>query len=153
MVRRRWLLRAKRGRIAEQRAASLLERRGYRIVASQVEWPCELLVDGRETRYKVRGDYLVERRGRTYLAEVKSGAQATRIENPATRRQVLEYLSVFPVSSVLLVDMESETVSEIRRKEGSRHPLRRTKLLRWAAAGALLVFAGVGMGIYLASIQ
>jgi hypothetical protein len=48
--------------------------------------------------------------GLRYVAEVKTGAFAPRLETAATRRQLLEYRIAFDVDGVLLVDADAERV-------------------------------------------
>jgi hypothetical protein len=91
----------------EQRAEHLLRARGYRILDRQVSGSWTLKVDGQDVQASVRADLLVRRRGRTYVAEVKTGRQATDPTFPATRRQLLEYLLIFEPDGVLLVDVDA----------------------------------------------
>ena len=60
-----------------------------------------------------RADYLATRDGSRYVVEVKTGAQAPRIETSATRRQILEYRIAFDVDGVVLVDAEAGSVHEM----------------------------------------
>jgi hypothetical protein len=100
---------ATRARAAEVRAATLLESHGYRIVAEQpvTTW----LIGDHEAL--VRADYLVEKGARTYVAEVKSGADAPSLSSRATRRQLLEYFCAFAVDGVLMVDAESGSIEHV----------------------------------------
>ena len=70
-------------------------------------------VDGQERAYTVRCDAIVSKAGRRYVAEMKGGAEAARIENRATRRQLLEYAIVFGVDGVLLVDAAGGRIHEV----------------------------------------
>jgi hypothetical protein len=79
-----------------------------------------------------------------YIAEVKTGRAAVRLDTAATRRQLLEYRVAFDVDGVLLVDAEA---GEIRLVE---FPLSRGRpgydaraLGAWATvlAALLVVFA------------
>ena len=97
----------------ERRAATLLEGHGDAITDVQPRARYALLVDGAPSAFDVRADYLVERRGRRYIAEVKTGAHAPRLDLPATRRQILEYGLAFQTSGVLLVDADAERVTLI----------------------------------------
>jgi len=97
----------------EQQAAGLLGDLGYQVLDSQVETTYTLLVDGEPSTVTLRADYLVARSGRRFVAEVKSGQVAPRIETAATRRQLLEYGVAFQVDGILLVDGESGTVHEV----------------------------------------
>ncbi len=90
-----------------------MESAGYAVVGAQVSSDHEVIVDGASVRATIRADFLLERDGRRFVAEVKTGAQAPRITTIATRRQLLEYLVAFEVDGVLLVDAESERVHAI----------------------------------------
>ncbi len=116
---RRWWVRwraqaqSRRASRAERRAASLLERAGYVIEASQpkVSWP--MLVDGECRQVALRADYLVWRDEQRYVAEVKSGRLAPRLSTASTRRQLLEYALAYDVVGVLLVDMAAKRIVEV----------------------------------------
>jgi hypothetical protein len=106
--------RMQRARRAERDAPSWLAKHGYAVVAAQVSSQYELSLDGQPIAIGVRADYVVERAGLRYVAEVKSGGAAPRIQTQATRRQLLEYRLAFAVDGVLLVDAEAEHVHVVR---------------------------------------
>jgi hypothetical protein len=116
---RRWYLRWMRRRrwahaqSAESKAPLLLEKLGYEVLGAQVEETYTLLVDGEPMVVTLRADYVVGRGGKSYIAEVKSGRAAPRLNTAATRRQLLEYRMVFDVDGILLVDGETEQVHEV----------------------------------------
>jgi len=103
---------ARRGLRAEVEAEIVLERHGYRILDRQVAAPWPMRVDGEELEAGLRADLVVGRRGRVFIAEVKTGA-ASRVTLPETRRQLLEYRVAFDCDGVLLVDMEEERVHRV----------------------------------------
>ena len=114
-----WRDRARRRRQAhagkaEVAAAQLLEENGYDIVDSQVRRAWELDVDGEFLEITVIADYLVERDGDRFVAEVKSGEQAPDLTNSATRRQLLEYALAYDSPTVVLVDMAELRVRRVR---------------------------------------
>lgn len=112
------LARANRGRQrlarwAERAAERLVQRAGYKIIDRQPLRHWHLRVDGRKRRVSSRVDLLVERRGRRFVADVKTGGLAPDPRKPATRRQLLEYLLVFEAQGALLIDMEERRVREV----------------------------------------
>ena len=134
---RRWLvvrrLRVQAGRAldAEAWAASLLSAAGYSVIGTQVKGSYDLLIDGRAFSIALRADYVVERRGRLFVAEVKSGRLAPSLETAATRRQLLEYRIAFAVDGVLLVDGEEGSIHEVvfvAKSEAQRIMSRQTSL-------------------------
>ena len=115
---RRRLARANRGRQrlarwAERAAERLVRKAGYKIVDRQPLRHWELRVDGRRRRVSSRVDLLVERRGRRYVADVKTGGMAPDPRKPATRRQLLEYLLVFEAQGALIIDMEARRIRQV----------------------------------------
>jgi len=110
LKRRRFALARERGALGEVRAEALLRRLGYTIVGRQVGVTYGLGVDGQRVAVDLRADYVVAEGGRRYVAEVKTGVFAPRIETAATRRQLLEYRIAFDVDGVLLVDADAERV-------------------------------------------
>ncbi len=97
----------------ESAAGKLLEKHGYTLLGAQVRHVYTLVIDGAPREIELRADYLVEKAGRSYVAEVKTGAVATKIETAATRRQVLEYAVAFGTDGVLLVDMQAREIRDV----------------------------------------
>jgi len=97
----------------EHSAEKLLKAAGFRIAQRQPGATVQIWVDGDPLVIAVRGDLLVRRRGRLYLAEVKTGDKAPRITHGPTRRQLLEYRYAFDVDGLLLVDADGGTIREI----------------------------------------
>lgn len=105
-----------RNRVAqhgEADAERILERAGYRVVERQARAEWSMLVDGEEVPVEVRIDLLVSRRGKRYVAEVKTGDRAPDPCHPPTRRQLLEYALIFDAREVLLVDVPKGSVRAI----------------------------------------
>ena len=111
----RWRMRARARRAAagERAAEPLLRREGYRILERQARASLEYALDGAPVAVEVRADLLVERGGRRWVAEVKTGERAPRLSTRATRRQLLEYGHAFDAAGVLLVDPEAGKVSHV----------------------------------------
>ncbi|HVJ90830.1 MAG TPA: hypothetical protein VM580_13585 [Labilithrix sp.] len=107
-----WRMRLRMARAAEgeREAVAILERHGYSVEGAQVTSSYVIEVDGAPVEIALRADYVVRRGPERYIAEVKTGRVAPRIETPATRRQLLEYLVAFGASGVLLVDAEAKRV-------------------------------------------
>lgn len=140
-VRRRLSNARERGAAGEVRAEAMLKRMGFTILGRQVAARYGLGVDGAEMPVDLRADFVVALRGRCYVAEVKTGTFAPRLETAATRRQLLEYRLAFAVDGVLLVDAEA---GKVRRVDfplppAPRAPSRLAWLLAGAACGALAV--------------
>jgi hypothetical protein len=147
---RAWALRdrAARGAEGEVRAERLLRAAGYAIVARQATGSWTVHADGAPLEVDLRADYLVARDGRRFVAEVKTGRLAPRLETAATRRQLLEYRFAFDVDGVLLVDADAERVSaiEFTGVSSSRAGDARTRAsTRWLIA--LVVGAALGAGL------
>lgn len=105
--------RRERGLAGEQQAEVLLRRWGFRILERQAERVVRMEVEGEEWECPVRADFLVERDGRSWVVEVKTGQRAPDPSNGSTRRQLLEYCLVFGSDRLLLLDMESQTLRTI----------------------------------------
>lgn len=149
--------RSARAVAGESSAAALLAHAGYRVLGHQVAGSWTVHADGRPQTFDLRGDYLVARAGRRYVAEVKTGQQATRLSHPATRRQLLEYVAAFDVDGVLLVDADRETITHVEfeadrlgsntgTNASASAPGRRARILALLAA----FVAGLLMGATLA---
>ena len=102
----------RRGRLGEDKAIELLKKNGYKIIQSQVPLSGTFQIDNQPANFNVRVDYLVEREGVMYMAEVKTGL-AAQASNPATRRQLLEYANIGKTDKIVLVDSTLGTVKKI----------------------------------------
>ena len=112
---RRWRLAAQSARASagEALAEKLLVAAGYRIEARQATHRWDVRVDGAPQEVTLRADFVVVRRGKRWVAEVKTGNDAPDVAAPATRRQLLEYRCAFGVDGVLLVDAEARRVRKV----------------------------------------
>ncbi|MCB9661302.1 MAG: hypothetical protein H6726_26880 [Sandaracinaceae bacterium] len=129
--------RARRALRGERRAASLLAAHGYRVHDAQLSVTYHPTLSGMGFAVPLRADYLVSRRGRRYVAEVKTGARAPSLAHAPTRRQLLEYSVAFDVQGVLLVDVEAGRVQEVRFPRGPAMRHRPGLACVIAAVGAL----------------
>jgi hypothetical protein len=142
VARRRTHRRLRRARAAEDRARVLLERLGYDILGAEVGGSYDVHVDGRPVRIDLRADYVVERGGKRFVAEVKSGAAAPSIGTSATRRQLLEYRVAFDVDGVLLLDGETSLAHAVEFP--GVEPSGR---VYWLPAFFVLAALAVGLGV------
>lgn len=114
-------LRAKRlrkrfskSRQAEKEAEKILRKKGYKIIDIQKSKPLFITIGDKIHRYLVRIDYLVKKRGKVYVVEVKNGEKTSYITNRETRRQMLEYYFAYQPKGILLLNMKSRTISEVK---------------------------------------
>jgi hypothetical protein len=103
----------RRGQQGEVEAFKILERYGYKIIQSQLSLPGHIFIDDDKQDFDVRPDYLVEKGGVQYLAEVKTG-KAARSTSRETRRQLFEYAALGNSDTVILVDATKGTLNKIR---------------------------------------
>ncbi len=147
---RSWKARARtrRATAGEVRAEAIVARAGYEVLARQVPGRWTVHADGEPMEVALRADLLVSRNGRRYVAEVKTGRVAPKLDCAATRRQLLEYRVAFGVDGVLLVDAESNrvVVVELGSLDAAVDDARSRAIACWfpvfafgVAAGALLV--------------
>lgn len=103
----------RRGRKGEQKAKSILRKNGYKILEEEKSTSCTFYVNGKPINFIVRFDFLVERKGKTFVAEVKTGLAANE-KNSSTRRQLLEYANIMKHDTILLVDATKGKLKEIK---------------------------------------
>lgn len=152
---RRWLSRrvrvrrAARAQAAERDALGVLREHGFVVLGRQVRQSWGLVADGDPLRFTLIADYVVERGGKRWVAEVKTGERALDLRHGPTRRQLLEYRQAFGADGVLLVDAEGGRLQDVRffgmdqaRTDGA--------LRRQAIGVALGIGVGVGVGLWLA---
>lgn len=138
---RRRALRARftRATAGEHRAESLLRDAGYDILERQARGSWTLHADGEPLAVALRADLLVAKGARRFIAEVKTGKLAPRLDHAPTRRQLLEYGVAFDVDGVLLVDAESNRIVEV--------DLARPRDARPAPAWRVALAVGITLGV------
>ena len=105
--------RMRRALKGEDDAVTLLEEAGFEVTDRQARRTWTLRVDGEDHEVEVRADFLAERDGRSFVAEVKTGTRAPNPLHPPTRRQLLEYGFVFACDGLVLVNAETGTLTEV----------------------------------------
>lgn len=141
--RRALTIRRERGAAGEQRAEGLLRELGFTILGRQVAVSYGVRVDGDPVAIDLRADYLVGHGDKRYVAEVKTGRAAPRIDTPGTRRQLLEYRIAFDVDGVLLVDAEADRVHAVEFPLGTSDSPRPSRLA-WLLAGVVIGAVAAG---------
>ncbi len=135
VLRRRLAKRWRHARHGEEKARAWLERRGFTILDEQVTQPSYLIVNGEESSFTVRADYLVERNGVRAVVEVKTGEVADP-SSRGTRRQILEYAWVYGVAEVYLFNADTEELHRIQLP-AMDHPEASAQHKWWLVAAAL----------------
>ncbi len=129
--------RFKRGLRLENEARKFLQSKGYDILEEQGEYEHHYTVNGETQVARIVPDYIVQKNGKTYIVEVKSGVSAIHLKNKNSRRQLLEYDFVIENDGVILLDMENKflqhVVFESRETRQSR--------TAWLVVIALLLLA------------
>lgn len=102
----------RRGREGEITSINILKRNGYKIIGHQIRLEGHIFIDGRKSKFELRPDFLVEKDGIRYLAEIKTGEVASP-KNRNTRRQLHEYVYYGGYDVILLVDPDAMSITRI----------------------------------------
>ena len=103
-----------RGRKLEAEAKGFLESKGYNVIDYQYKTSHIFNVDGEIKESTIIVDYVIEKRGKTFLVEVKSGKEAIFAKQSNTRRQLLEYDYVIENDGLFLLDMENKNLKKVK---------------------------------------
>lgn len=115
--------------ISQEEAEALLRKKGYKILAKQKRADIVTYVDGRPNLSYVAADFIVEKNGKKFVAEVKAGEMVSDPNEPSTRRQLLEYKFAYKPYGVLLVNMLDRTIHNIEFENPSSSDDKIFKLL------------------------
>ena len=108
--------RFERGNMLETQAKSFLENKGYQIIEEQKVFYHSYEVNNENRNSKLIVDYIVEKKGKKYIVEVKSGKSAISLNDKNSRRQLLEYDFVIENDGVFLLDMENKNMQFVKFK-------------------------------------
>ncbi len=117
MIRRQWKKNVffslqRRGRAGEVTSISILKRHGYKIIDQQIKLEGHIFIDETISKFDLRPDFLVEKNGNRYIAEIKTGEVANP-KNRNTRRQLHEYSYYGGYDVILLVDPDTMSITRI----------------------------------------
>ncbi len=79
-----------------------LKRKGYRILQEQAALDGCFLVDKKAYKFQVRADFLVSKKGKKAVVEVKTGKKSINPAYPDTRRQLLEYAALYEADEIFI---------------------------------------------------
>ena len=131
-----------RGLLLENKAWGFLQDRGYSIVGEQEICYHRYTVNNRNFESKIILDYVVQKKGKKYIVEVKSGKSAISIQDKNSRRQLLEYDFVIENDGIFLLDMENRVMNLVKfySKEDNQNLNFYKFLLIIAVLGTLIPF-------------
>ena len=107
-----FMLLRKRGQKGEKISIKLLEKNGYKILDHQIKLNGYFFIDEDLKQFELRPDFLVEKDGIQYIAEIKTGEVANPT-NRNTRRQLHEYSYYSGYDVVLLVDPIKKSIKRL----------------------------------------
>lgn len=134
---------------SEKEAEELLKKKGFRIIGKQKQADIVTYIDGKPNLGFVRADFLVEKNGKKFVAEVKAGELVSDPTEPSTRRQLLEYKFAYKPYGILLVNMLDKSIHKIDFELPSYAEDKIFKLI----LGALVVIIVLGILWIFASIK
>lgn len=98
---------------SEIEAEALLKKKGFKIIGRQKRADIITYIDGKPNLGFVQADFIVEKNGKKYVAEVKAGELVSDPTEPSTRRQLLEYKFAYKPCKLLLVDMIDKSIHTV----------------------------------------
>ena len=140
--------RMKRGEIGEEIGKNYLKKHGFTIIEEQPRESSTILIDDTPNTYNVRADFLVERKGRRAIVEVKTGNISTNPTSTNSRRQLLEYSHIYNVDDLLFFNAESKKLQKISFPESERD-INKTSLFTIFIIGAAFGAAVVVLFLWL----
>ena len=145
--------RFERGNLLEAQAREFLESKNYKIVEEQRICHHKFLVNGVSCKSKLILDYVVKKKDKIYIVEVKTGKSAIHLKNKDTRRQLLEYDFAIENDGVFLLDMENQNLKlvEFQSKKEKKDNVLRNVIIAIALIGIAVPFWGfrISLGLVL----
>jgi hypothetical protein len=105
-----------RGRAPQKensRAVQLLEEAGYQVLAHKPSVEVRMEIDGGNSRFELKSDYLVARDGRRYLVCLHRDGKPLRLQSKAWRNALLRDVLAFRVAGIVVVNTDRETVQQV----------------------------------------
>lgn len=101
------------GKQGEIEAKKFLKHHGFKILQEQATRHAQMLVDDELHEFYVKADYIVKKHGKRALVEVKTGEKAIDPVSIDTRRQLLEYHTLYKPDELYLFDGEHKQLRRI----------------------------------------
>jgi hypothetical protein len=102
--------RAQLSRLSIEESEELLKKRGFKISGKQRRADVITHIDGKPNLGFVQADFLVEKKGKMYVAVIKDGEVISDPNEPSTRRKLLEFKFAYKPHGVLLIDTLDRSV-------------------------------------------
>ncbi len=131
-----------KGNRGEKKAEQYLKSHGFKILGEQSHLQPKMWIDGTPVTFSIRADFLVRKKGRKGIVEVKTGKSV----NPAsknTRRQILEYSKYYDIDDIYLFDADAKVLHSVHFSPKKT----RTALLYWSSL-VLVLITGLAFFIY-----
>jgi hypothetical protein len=136
--------RLKHGRKSEEKAFHIIEAYGFKVVDYQQPFDYFMHISGAKQAVRLRPDFIIEKSGKRYICEVKTGEMATDPAMTATRRQLIEYATMIANEGIYLLDADKETLTlvEFRQKSGIAESVfwRNLSIALLAGYAAILIY-------------
>jgi len=126
---------------SQEEAEAFLKKKGYKIIGKQKRADVITYIDGKPNLGFVQADFIVEKNGKKFVAEVKAGEMVSDPNEPSTRRQLLEYKFAYKPYGILLVNMLDKSIHHIDFEHPSYGEDKIFKLI----LGALVVIIALGI--------
>jgi len=98
---------------SQEEAEAFLKKKGFKITGKQKRADIVTFIDGKPNLGYVQADFIVEKNGKKFVAEVKAGEMVSNPTEPSTRRQLLEYKFAYKPYGLLLVDMIDKSIHRV----------------------------------------
>jgi hypothetical protein len=112
--------RLRHGRNAEEKAFRIIEAHGFKVVNYQPARDYFMHIDHKKEEVRLKPDFIIEKSGKRYICEVKTGDMATDPSQTSTRRQLLEYFVMIPCDGMYLLDADREQLIRVAFKTVNR---------------------------------
>ena len=96
-----------------QEAENLLLKYGFKILERRPKGTLITYINGKPNLGIIQADFLVSKKGKTFVAAIKSGEFTSAESDTALRRLLIEYNYVYKPDALLIVDMNEGRVKHV----------------------------------------
>ena len=98
---------------SSEEAGKLLLQYGFKILERRPKGTLITYINGRPNLGIIQADFAVSKKGKTYIAAIKSGEFTQAESDLSLRRQLIEYNYVYKPDALLIIDMNEGKVKHV----------------------------------------
>lgn len=94
--------------------SKILSENGYNVISTEPQKEYKIFTNNQIASAAINSDYIVEKQGYTFVANIIKNKSNFNVKNDETRRLIFEYIHLYNVSGVILLNIKKKEINQIQ---------------------------------------